>query len=54
MSGWSRRQHDLMDISLAEQIANGAQLYTEHINYYRYPESHALNKAGIEGVDVSN
>lgn len=54
MSGWSRQQHDLMDISLEEQIGNGAQLNTKHINYYRYPESQALHKAGVEGIYLSN
>lgn len=54
MSYWSRQQHDLMDITLSQQVGNGAQVNTKHLNYYQYPNIKKLHRAGVTGVYLSN
>ena len=54
MSDWSRQQHDLMDITLKQQVGNGAQVNTKHLNYYRYPDIKKVSQAEVTGIYLSN
>ncbi|CAI3940783.1 N-acetyl sugar amidotransferase [Alteromonas macleodii] len=54
MSDWSRQQHDLMDITLQQQVGNGAQVNTKHLNYYRYPDIKKVSQKKVTGIYLSN
>lgn len=54
MSRWSRREHDLFNVEVEYLIGNGAQVDERELNYYRYPNTQALSRRGVQGVYLSN
>ena len=54
MSRWSRREHDLFNVEVELLIGNGAQVDERELNYYRYPNTQALSRRGVQGLYLSN
>lgn len=54
MSRWSRREHDLFNVEVEHLIGNGAQVDERELNYYRYPDTQALSRRGVQGLYLSN
>jgi N-acetyl sugar amidotransferase len=54
MSKWSRQQHDIFTVDIDKLMGNGAQVQQRYVNYYRYPNTQALQKRGTTGLYLSN
>jgi len=54
MSKWGRQQHDIFTVDIDKLMGNGAQVQQRYVNYYRYPDTHALQKRGTTGLYLSN
>ena len=54
MTKWYRMEHDLFNVNVETLVGNGAQINTNHLEFYNYPNINKLTKVGVFGVYLSN